>query len=212
MEYKRFLLVAAVLTFGWFLMKGNDVAPPPPQDTDDLSYQYGEVVLEVGKKARFPHLDVTALEITEDSRCAEGLQCVWAGTVKVKVDIAKESGNFTKTFELGKLLTTGTENVELIAVAPYPKAGESISRGDYRLTFKITLKSEGTGSPGAVVGTCFVGGCSGQICSEEPGAISTCEFRAEYACYKTAKCERQTNGQCGWTETPTLRMCLDNAN
>jgi len=57
---------------------------------------------------------------------------------------------------------------------------------------------------------CFVGGCSGQICSDEPGGISTCEFRAEYACYRTAQCERQTTGKCSWTETPELKMCLAN--
>lgn len=55
---------------------------------------------------------------------------------------------------------------------------------------------------------CFVGGCSGQICSENEGVISTCEFRPEYACYQTATCERQAGGECGWTETPELDACL----
>src|SRR3989344_7366167 len=52
-----------------------------------------------------------------------------------------------------------------------------------------------------VVGTggCYVGGCSSQICSEDKDAVSTCEYKEEYACYKAAKCERQTSGQCGWT-------------
>ncbi|MFN0247855.1 MAG: DUF6748 domain-containing protein [Kofleriaceae bacterium] len=57
-------------------------------------------------------------------------------------------------------------------------------------------------------GECFVGGCSGQVCSDDPGAISTCEFRPEYACYQQATCERQTSGQCGWTQTPALEACL----
>jgi hypothetical protein len=57
-------------------------------------------------------------------------------------------------------------------------------------------------------GPCFVGGCSGQICSDQEGAISTCEWKAEYACYATATCERQTEGQCGWTDTTELSSCL----
>lgn len=61
-------------------------------------------------------------------------------------------------------------------------------------------------------GRCYVGGCSGQICSDQVGMVSTCEYRESYACYKTAKCERQTNGSCGWTETPTLTQCLRSAN
>jgi hypothetical protein len=60
-------------------------------------------------------------------------------------------------------------------------------------------------------GGCYVGGCSGQICSEDPAAVSTCEWREAYACYRTAKCERQPSGQCGWTDTPELRSCLANA-
>lgn len=56
--------------------------------------------------------------------------------------------------------------------------------------------------------TCFVGGCSGQICSDDEGVISTCEWREEYACYQTATCERQVDGACGWTATPELEACL----
>lgn len=56
--------------------------------------------------------------------------------------------------------------------------------------------------------TCYVGGCSAQICSDQPGVISTCEWRDEYACYQTATCERQPDGQCGWTPTTELDACL----
>ena len=54
---------------------------------------------------------------------------------------------------------------------------------------------------------CFKTGCSGQVCADEE-VVTTCEFRPEYECYKTAKCERQANGQCGFTDTPELRRCL----
>jgi len=55
---------------------------------------------------------------------------------------------------------------------------------------------------------CYVGGCSGQVCSDQPDVITTCEFRTEYACYRTATCERQADGACGWTQTAELRACL----
>jgi eight-cysteine-cluster-containing protein len=54
---------------------------------------------------------------------------------------------------------------------------------------------------------CFKTGCSGQVCADEE-VITTCEYRPEYDCYKRAKCERQANGQCGFTDTPELRRCL----
>jgi len=56
---------------------------------------------------------------------------------------------------------------------------------------------------------CIVGGCSSQICSDDRGALaSTCEWRAEYACYRTAKCARQADGECGWTPSDELAACL----
>lgn len=60
-------------------------------------------------------------------------------------------------------------------------------------------------------GECVRGGCSGTVCTE-PGqtAVTTCEFRPEYACYQSAKCERQPAGACGWTETDALKRCLAN--
>lgn len=58
---------------------------------------------------------------------------------------------------------------------------------------------------------CYVGGCSANICSDSPNVASTCEYREEYACYQTATCERQANGQCGWTDTSALRACIQNA-
>lgn len=54
---------------------------------------------------------------------------------------------------------------------------------------------------------CFIGGCSGQLCADQPLG-STCEWRTEYACYRTATCERQAGGPCGWTRTPALLACL----
>lgn len=57
--------------------------------------------------------------------------------------------------------------------------------------------------------TCKPTGCSGQICADED-IVSTCEYKSEYACYKTATCTRQSSGECGWTETKELKACLSN--
>lgn len=59
--------------------------------------------------------------------------------------------------------------------------------------------------------TCYVGGCSGVSCSDDPNIMSTCEWRDEYSCYKNSstKCERQANGQCGWTQTSALTQCIN---
>lgn len=154
---------------------------------------------------------ITPLEVMEDSRCPEDVQCIWAGTVKLRANISKPSGSFESVLELGKSVSTGTEDLTLVSVLPVPKAGEKIEFKDYKFEFTVKVKSSAAENPGT--GGCFVGGCSGQLCTSERGAASTCEWREAYACYKNtnAKCERQTSGQCGWTETSALRMCLNAA-
>jgi hypothetical protein len=57
-------------------------------------------------------------------------------------------------------------------------------------------------------GPCFVGGCSGQVCSDIDGVITTCEWEPQYACYHDATCARQSDGSCGWTPTADLQACL----
>src|SRR5689334_7151600 len=57
---------------------------------------------------------------------------------------------------------------------------------------------------------CMKTGCSGQVCSDQE-VITTCEYKTEYECYKKATCERQANGDCGFTPTPELNACLRRA-
>lgn len=79
------------------------------------------------------------------------------------------------------------------------------SSGDQILqTFKFLNSQEGE----KVKDGCKITGCSGQICSDER-VMTTCEFRQEYACYKSAICERQSDGKCGWTQTAELIQCLN---
>lgn len=56
---------------------------------------------------------------------------------------------------------------------------------------------------------CRATGCSGTVCAAED-VITTCEFRPEYACYQSATCAAQADGQCGWTMTAELEACLAN--
>jgi len=65
----------------------------------------------------------------------------------------------------------------------------------------------GIGSGNVSLKPCMKTGCSGQVCSDEE-VITTCEFKPEYECYKRAACERQKNGECGFTQTPELLRCL----
>ncbi len=72
---------------------------------------------------------------------------------------------------------------------------------------------EPDGSIGDGATGCVPAGCSGQVCaelSEASNIVTTCEYRAEYACYALTKCERQASGLCGWTQTSEFTSCLSN--
>jgi eight-cysteine-cluster-containing protein len=57
---------------------------------------------------------------------------------------------------------------------------------------------------------CYVGGCSGQICSDTPDVISTCEWLDYYQCYDLASaiCGRLPSGNCGWSGGSEFTQCL----
>lgn len=59
---------------------------------------------------------------------------------------------------------------------------------------------------------CRIDGCSSEICrNEESESIySACVYLSKFACYKTAKCEKQADRKCGWTATNELTSCLNN--
>jgi hypothetical protein len=49
-----------------------------------------------------------------------------------------------------------------------------------------------------------------QVCSDKE-VVTTCEYRAEYACYPMAICERRKDGKCGWRQTEELKNCIEDA-
>lgn len=70
----------------------------------------------------------------------------------------------------------------------------------------------GGGAIDAGPAPCHRGGCSGQLCSDQEGLVSTCEYREEYACFQAATCERQADGACRFTPSAALSACLDDAH
>lgn len=76
-----------------------------------------------------------------------------------------------------------------------------------RATSPTASSPSGDQKPSGNKKPCIKTGCSRQVCSDQE-VMTTCEFRAEYACYQRATCERQASGECGFTDTPELRACL----
>lgn len=87
------------------------------------------------------NIKVVPLEVLEDSRCPSDVQCVWAGTVKVRAMLESPSGTAPQIFELGQPITTETREVELVEVRPASVSGERIEADAYVFIFRITPRS-----------------------------------------------------------------------
>jgi eight-cysteine-cluster-containing protein len=70
----------------------------------------------------------------------------------------------------------------------------------------------GGGAGGTEPTACVPSGCSGTVCVEHgKEVVTTCEYKPEYDCYKSATCERQADTTCGWTQTDELTTCIETA-
>jgi len=112
-----------------------------------------ETILEqgftIGKEASFQvnQLYTSAngqytLKITEvsDSRCAEGVQCVWQGEVTVKGEWTENTNK--STFEIHSVVSTQTKQpdgytIQIVDAKPYPKYGTESKPEDLVVTLLI---------------------------------------------------------------------------
>jgi hypothetical protein len=178
---------------------GGRPAPRPGTYTP-----YGPVTLPLNKAAGFADgLSLRPISIVEDSRCPQDVECIQAGTVRVSLRTTVAGKSETRTLALGEKLTRNGTTITFTGAAPARTTSSAPAASSYRLTFSVVRGN-------TVAGPCYVGGCSGQICSDRKDTVSTCEYRSEYACYRTARCERQASGACGWTPTAELTSCLAN--
>ena len=86
--------------------------------------------------------------------------------------------------------------VLVVLLAPFATAASASEEG-------------GTGKSTSAPVVCEVGGCNAELCLPRgAGIVSTCMVRPEHKCYREARCERQSYGDCGWTTTPAFESCM----
>jgi hypothetical protein len=120
---------------------------------NEVSASFGkEFTLPVGSTAVFQTDDLRIKfgEVTADSRCPKGVQCVWAGEAKCAlligrgtslsafelVDIGGQSGYSTASFRNNDYNLTFSFKVE-----PYPEAGKNLDSGAYILLLTVNKVS-----------------------------------------------------------------------
>ncbi len=174
-----------------------------------------ELQLRVGKPGFVSGLRVTVENLIADSRCPKEVQCIQAGSVSARVTLQSDTDQETREFVAGsEPHAFDTYRVALVDVSPYPSITARIHPSAYVFTFRVSPLDAVTpplAPKSSETAECFVGGCSGEVCSDQKDVVSACVYRSEFACYKEATCTRQSSGKCGWTHTPALERCLSDA-
>jgi hypothetical protein len=128
---KKLIIVIGILCIVVFA----NAKPAGYQNTDIPQ----PVTLDAKHDQEIKTLDVSIIprSVIEDSRCAQDVTCIWAGTVRVSATLTSGMGSTLQTFELNKPITTEAEKITLIDVKPYPVSTQKIKNADYIFTFKI---------------------------------------------------------------------------
>jgi hypothetical protein len=92
----------------------------------------------IGEVATVGGIRVRPVELLEDSRCPASVQCVWAGQVRVLVDINRADGaRQQRDLTLGKPQNIDWGMLTLIDVQPPKLAPGETDPRTYRFTFRL---------------------------------------------------------------------------
>lgn len=117
------------------------------QDSTKVNVETPKIVsqLQLGKAATFDTITIKFVELVADSRCPEGVTCVWAGEVVVLVDIFKDGEKLERkkiTFnalgEAKDVYASEDLTISGLKVTPYPVYKEKIALEDYKIELYVT--------------------------------------------------------------------------
>ncbi|MFA5942492.1 MAG: hypothetical protein WC798_02355 [Candidatus Paceibacterota bacterium] len=121
----------------WWLTQVREARVPSGGQTGPLSLD-----ARIGQEVSGLDVRIVPIEVLEDSRCPIDVQCIQAGTVRIRARLISGLGEANQEFRLGQPITTETEVVTLTDVLPQPKAGIEIKESDYLFTFAITKRPQ----------------------------------------------------------------------
>lgn len=89
----------------------------------------------IGQGIDLKDFEVMPQQVLEDSRCAIGVQCVWAGQLRLRVRIDFPNGVVSQELTLGKAEPVGPGTLTLVEANPHPEKDKTIYPEDYRFGF-----------------------------------------------------------------------------
>lgn len=109
--------------------------------TSSDEYQLGEEFeLRFGEQASLDNekLLISFEEVLEDSRCPEGVTCVWAGNAQVGLMVKDSTVNLNTYLEPQEIDIAGY-HIQLISLNPYPVYEQVIDKETYVARLVVNL-------------------------------------------------------------------------
>ena len=103
-----------------------------------------EFTLPLGKTAVIEGENLTFefVEVTADSRCAKGVECIWAGEAKCRMKITYKGTEseiiFTQPGEVVNSFGSLSNYNVMYRLEPYPEINKQIISSDYKLIMIVT--------------------------------------------------------------------------
>ena len=144
---KKLLVVTLIiLVAALSACRDRSERPPKPAEQDVIQIVAGEpFTLKAGQKATFNdnELSISFASVSEDSRCATGVECIWEGQVTAvfRVVVAGEAvGDKSLTVRGGlpDSIDFNGYTLSISAVDPYPEHEVPIKAADYTATLTLT--------------------------------------------------------------------------
>jgi hypothetical protein len=128
----------------WLILIFGLAACAPASETGIEASLGKEVTLSPGQAVTLTGEDLSLIfkSVTADSRCPQGVTCVWAGEAGCRVVVTLQGAASETVLKTGGGTAGWTRSVFDIytlyfSLSPYPEAGKTIASQDYRLHLKV---------------------------------------------------------------------------
>jgi hypothetical protein len=116
--------------------------------TSEINANLGEKFsLAIGQSAsiRGENLKIRFMEVTADSRCPQGVTCIWAGEASSLIEITYSGTKYSKVLTQPGLSEPPRSDFQQYEITfdlqPYPQGGGKTESKDYRLQLEISRKA-----------------------------------------------------------------------
>lgn len=129
----------SLLILSLFFFFGISHAQTKPVEVPQIA-----IKIPLGETVVLGDVSITFEKVVEDSRCPEGVQCVWAGNAKIQVKVSHNehtSEEVMALFENGKQPTLFEDEKRMfkaLQLNPYPKSSDQGKRAYVLLISEVT--------------------------------------------------------------------------